>query len=83
MGFDGKPQIHPKTIDTANRLFAPSPADLALARQVIAAHAKATAQGKGLALVDGRPIENLHVKEAHRLVTLAELIAVLVAEASS
>ena len=83
MGFDGKTLIHPKTITTANRIFAPSPDDLASARKVIAAHAEATAQGKGVAVVDGRLIENLHVEEAHRLVALAEVIAAQEAEAGS
>jgi citrate lyase subunit beta / citryl-CoA lyase len=58
-------------------------ADLASARKIIAAHAEATAQGRGVVLVDGHLIENLHVEEAHRLVALAEVIAVLEAEASS
>jgi citrate lyase subunit beta/citryl-CoA lyase len=58
-------------------------ADLASARKIIVAHADATAQGKGLALVNGRLIEHLHVEEAQRLVALAEVIAVLEAEASS
>ena len=75
MGFDGKTLIHPKTIATANRIFAPSPDDLASAHKIIAAHAEATAQGKGVVVVDGRLIENLHVEEAHRLVALAEVIA--------
>jgi citrate lyase subunit beta / citryl-CoA lyase len=58
-------------------------ADLASARKIIAAHADTTAQGNGLALVDARLIEHLHVEEAQRLVALAEVIAVLEAEASS
>jgi citrate lyase subunit beta/citryl-CoA lyase len=41
------------------------------------------AQGKGVVVVDGRLIENLHVEEAHRLVALAEVIAALEAEAGS
>jgi citrate lyase beta subunit len=58
-------------------------ADLASARKIIVAHADATAQGKGLALVDGRLTEHLHVEEAHRLVALAEWIAALEVEADS
>jgi citrate lyase subunit beta/citryl-CoA lyase len=75
MGFDGKTLIHPKTIATANRIFAPSPQDIEAAHKIIAAHAEATAQGRGVVVVDGRLIENLHVEEAHRVVTLAEAIA--------
>jgi citrate lyase subunit beta/citryl-CoA lyase len=75
MGFDGKTLIHPKTIAAANRIFAPSPEDVESARKIIAAHAEATDQGKGVVVVDGRLIENLHVEEARRVVALAEAIA--------
>jgi citrate lyase subunit beta/citryl-CoA lyase len=77
MGFDGKTLIHPKTIAAANAIFAPSPDDIASARKIIAAHAQATAQGKGVVVVDGRLIENLHVEEARRVVALAEAISTL------
>jgi citrate lyase subunit beta / citryl-CoA lyase len=77
LGFDGKTLIHPKTIAAANRIFAPSADDLASARKIISAHAEATAQGKGVVVVDGRLVENLHVEEAQRLVGLAEAIAEL------
>lgn len=74
LGFDGKTLIHPKTIDVANEVFAPSDADVAWARKIIAAHAEAEKQGKGVVLVDGKLIENLHVVGAKRLVALAEAI---------
>jgi citrate lyase subunit beta/citryl-CoA lyase len=76
-GFDGKTLIHPKTIAKANEIFAPAPADIDWARRVIAAHAEAVAQGRGVVLLDGRLIENLHVDEARRVVTLAEAIDAL------
>ena len=77
LGFDGKTLIHPKTIAKANEIFAPAPADVDWARRVIAAHAEAVAQGRGVVLLDGRLIENLHVDEAQRTVTLAEAINAL------
>jgi citrate lyase subunit beta / citryl-CoA lyase len=75
LGFDGKTLVHPRTIDVANRIFAPDEAELAAARRVIAAHAEAVAAGSGVAVVDGRVIEALHVEAARRLVALAEAIA--------
>ncbi len=77
LGFDGKTLIHPKTIAKANEIFAPAPADIDWARRVIAAHAEAVAQGRGVVLLEGRLIENLHVDEARRVVTLAEAIDAL------
>lgn len=77
LGFDGKTLIHPKTIDAANRVFAPSEAEVEWSRRIIAAHAEAAAAGKGVVVVDGKLIENLHVANAKRLVALAEQIAAM------
>lgn len=77
LGFDGKTLIHPKQVAKANEVFAPSEADVAWARKIIAAHAEAEAQGKGVVLVDGKLIENLHVVGARRQVELADAIAEL------
>jgi citrate lyase subunit beta/citryl-CoA lyase len=74
LGFDGKTLIHPKTIAKTNEVFAPSEADVVWARKIIAAHAEAEAQGKGVVLVDGKLIENLHVVAAKRQVQLADAI---------
>ncbi len=75
LGFDGKTLIHPRTIDAANRLFAPAPDELAGARRVIEAHAEAERAGSGVVVVDGRLVEALHVEEARRTVALADAIA--------
>jgi citrate lyase subunit beta/citryl-CoA lyase len=75
LGFDGKSLIHPKTVAKANEVFAPSADDVAWARKIIAAHAEAESQGKGVVVVDGKLIENLHVAAARRQVELAEAIA--------
>ncbi|MEZ5933836.1 MAG: CoA ester lyase [Alphaproteobacteria bacterium] len=74
LGFDGKTLIHPKQIDAANRIFAPDETALAQAEKIIAAHQAATAEGKGVVVVDGRLVENLHVEDAKRQVALAEAI---------
>ena len=75
MGFDGKTLIRPKQIDAANAAFGPTEAEIAWARRVVAAHAEADADGRGIVLLDGRLIENLHVEDAHRVIALADAIA--------
>ncbi len=77
LGFDGKTLIHPKTIAACNAAFAPDDGEIAQAHRIIAAHAEAAAAGKGVVLVDGKLVENLHVENARRLVTLAEAITKL------
>jgi citrate lyase subunit beta/citryl-CoA lyase len=81
LGFDGKTLIHPKTVDVANTIFAPSEAELAWANKIIAAHAAAEKAGQGVVVVDGRLVENLHVEAAQRQVALAAAIAALAAGA--
>ena len=75
MGFDGKTLIHPKQLETANRVFAPSEAVIEFSNRIIVAHAEAVASGKGVVVVDGKLIENLHVQDAQRIVALAQAIA--------
>lgn len=72
LGFDGKTLIHPKQLAVANAAFAPSRDDVAWSKRIIAAHDSAVAEGKGVVLVDGRLIENLHVENARRLVAMAD-----------
>ncbi|WP_236790267.1 CoA ester lyase [Amycolatopsis sp. GM8] len=73
-GFDGKTLIHPGQIEPCNRVFAPSAEEIEQARRVIAAFEEATAAGRGVATVDGRMIENLHVDNARRMLALAEAL---------
>jgi citrate lyase subunit beta/citryl-CoA lyase len=74
-GFDGKTLIHPTQVEPCNELFSPSAAEVEHARRIIAAFEEALAQGKAVATVDGRMIENLHVETAKRAVAMAEAIA--------
>lgn len=75
LGFDGKTLIHPRTIATANAVFGPAEAEVEEARRIIEAHAEARAEGRGVVVLDGKLVENLHVENARRLVALAEAIA--------
>ena len=80
MGFDGKTLIHPRTIAIANEAFSPSDDEVEWSRRIIEAHAAAVAEGKGVAVYEGKLIENLHVENAKRIVALAEAIAERAAE---
>jgi len=75
MGFDGKTLIHPRQIAAANAAFGPSAAELDAARRIAAAWQQARAAGQGVAVVDGRLVEALHVQDALRLVAIADAIA--------
>ena len=77
MGFDGKTLIHPAQLEIANAAFAPSEAEIDLARRQIAAFDEVTAQGGGVAVVDGKIVENLHIVTARATLAKAEAIAAL------
>ncbi|HEC00337.1 MAG TPA: CoA ester lyase, partial [Sphingomonadales bacterium] len=76
-GFDGKTLIHPKQLAGANEVFGPSADELNFSRRIIEAFGEAEAAGQGVVLLDGKLIENLHVENARRLVTLADAITKL------
>lgn len=76
LGFDGKTLIHPKQLEAANTAFAPTAAEVARARRIIDAHARAVAEGKGITLVDGKLVEALHVETARRVVALGEVVGI-------
>ena len=82
MGFDGKTLIHPDQLEVTNRVFAPSEAELELARRQLAAFEETRAKGEAVAVVDGRIVENLHVETAKALIAKAEAIAELEAAAA-
>ncbi len=77
MGFDGKTLIHPAQIDITNAAFAPSDSEIDLARRQIAAFEEVEALGQGVAVVDGKIVENLHVVTAREILAKAEAIIAL------
>lgn len=77
MGFDGKTLIHPAQVAVTNAAFAPTEAEIDLARRQIAAYEEAEQAGQGVAVVDGKIVENLHVATAKTLLSKAETIAAL------
>ncbi len=71
LGFDGKTLIHPTQIEAANEIYGVSEEQLAHARRVIEAWEAAEAAGKGVAVLDDRLVETMHVDEARRLLGMA------------
>ena len=81
LGFDGKTLIHPAQVAIANAAFAPTEDEIDLARRQIEAFEAAERQGQGVAVVDGRIVENLHIVTARE--TLARAAAIVELEAHS
>ncbi len=69
-GFSGRLAIHPAQVAVINAAFSPSPEDIAHARKVIAAFADNP--GTGTVGLDGKMLDIPHLKQAERIIALAE-----------
>lgn len=72
LGFDGKSLIHPRQIADANTVFGVSDEEVELAREIASAWDQARAEERGVTVVRGQLIEQLHVDDAHRVIELYE-----------
>ena len=75
LGFDGKTLVHPSQVEPCNGVYAPGDDAVDLAKRTIAAFEEAQAEGRGVVTLDGRMIENLHVEEARRVLSISAAIA--------
>ena len=75
MGFEGKTLIHPAQVAVCNEAFSPSAEEIDLAERQIAAFEETEASGQGVAVVDGKIVENLHVEMARKILALAEAVS--------
>jgi len=71
LGFDGKTIIHPKTIEAANKAFSPSEATVTHAQRIVTAYENSP---KGATLLDGRLVEELHVRRALKTIDFSKNI---------
>jgi citrate lyase subunit beta/citryl-CoA lyase len=69
-GFSGMLAIHPDQVETINAAFTPSAADLEHAKKVVAAFAN----GAGVASLDGKMLDQPHLKQAKHVLALSEQI---------
>lgn len=74
MGFEGKTLIHPAQLEVANAAFAPSEAEIDLSKRQIEAFEQAERDGQGVAVVDGKIVENLHIVTARATLAKAQAI---------
>ncbi|HJR90530.1 MAG TPA: CoA ester lyase [Aeromicrobium sp.] len=75
MGFDGKTLIHPSQVEPANEAYSPSEADIERAQGLIAAFEEAKSAGAGVATYNNKLVEELHVRDANRILAFAEALA--------
>ncbi|MGN6514832.1 MAG: HpcH/HpaI aldolase/citrate lyase family protein [Rhizomicrobium sp.] len=69
-GFSGMLAIHPDQVETINAAFTPSASDVEHAKKVVAAFAN----GAGVASLDGKMLDQPHLKQAKHVLALHEAI---------
>lgn len=74
LGFSGKQLTHPRHVEVANQVFAPSGADLEYAKKVVAAYQEARAKGLGATTLGGKMIDYGTFKRAESLLAFARAI---------
>ena len=74
IGIEGKWAIHPSQIEHANAVFSPPAAEVDKAKRIIEELAKAAAEGKGAAQLDGRMIDAASERMAENIVNIDNLI---------
>ena len=74
LGMVGKWAIHPKQITLCNEVFTPSEANVAEAREILAAMATAKANGEGATVYKGRLVDIASIKQAEVIVRQSEMI---------
>jgi citrate lyase subunit beta / citryl-CoA lyase len=67
IGYGGKICVHPRQVELAHTVFAPSPADVDHARAVLR-----MAERSGVGLVDGRMTDEVHVRWARKVLERAQ-----------
>jgi len=70
-GFSGMLAIHPDQVETINAAFTPSAADVEHAKRVVAAFAN----GVGVASLDGKMLDQPHLKQAKHVLALNDAIS--------
>lgn len=70
-GFSGMLAIHPAQVEIINAAFTPSQSDIDHAKRVVAAFAT----GAGVASLDGKMLDQPHLKQAEHILSVADTIA--------
>lgn len=74
LGFQGKLVIHPSQVEIANRVFSPTPDEVAYAYKVVQAFSEAESQGMAAIQVEGKFVDYPVVKRARDILALDEAI---------
>lgn len=72
LGYDGRTIIHPSHIEIVNQIFTPTAEQIAQAQRVVEVLEAAHAAGRGVALLEGKMVDQLHLTAAKKLLDKAK-----------
>jgi citrate lyase subunit beta/citryl-CoA lyase len=75
LGFQGKLVIHPQQIEPCNRLFSPTPEEIAKAERIVQAFEEAEAAGTAAIQLEGKFIDYPVVQRSRDILTIAAAIS--------
>jgi citrate lyase subunit beta/citryl-CoA lyase len=73
LGFTGRIAIHPDQVAVINAAYSPDAGEIAFARRVVDAFA--ASPGTGVVGLEGKMLDMPHLKQANRLLAMAEMMA--------
>ncbi len=75
LGFEGASCVHPSAVPVLNEAFTPSRFEVEKCKRIVAAAARAEAEGRGAFELDGRMVDAPVVARAKRLLQRSEAVA--------
>jgi len=72
LGYSGKSIIHPDQILTTHKIFYPSKSEIQWAEKVCKYYLESTKKGKGATTIDGKMIDEVHFKQAKKLLEIVK-----------
>ncbi len=75
LGYEGKWAIHPRQVPLANRVFSPTPEEVAAAKGLLDALESAAAEGRGAALYQGKMIDAASARLAENMLRIADRVS--------
>jgi citrate lyase beta subunit len=72
LGYDGMTIIHPSHIEIVNEIFTPTAEQIAEAQRVVEALEAAHAVGRGVTMLEGKMVDQLHLTAAKKLLKKAK-----------
>jgi citrate lyase subunit beta/citryl-CoA lyase len=75
LGYRGRTVVHPSQIEPTNRIYAPTPDEIAASRKLLESYERATANGRASTVFEGRMIDTAMAKAARAMLAAAETAA--------